>query len=273
MKVVEISVAQMTKTSGFRISNLSRKITEENIEVSPELKNAMANCDPDFESIPQGNVVMQAISDLQLCASADKLEELCHYLFLHESFPAWYPNTANNSIVELRIEIIEHFPLVFLNVLKYYGIPGSTLVTICDHMDLKTLIKSIHQINPERTDHLANLQKLGSALSQLNNPVIGTLRRELFRLTLSAWKTNNWNRLSSIAIWKEWSWALYTGKGIEKRKFLSLIQGIRSHLPRWSPGISGHLCQCLGKAVVFFGTNSNSKSKKKARYFKNGYRG
>ena len=204
-----------------------------NISLNADMLKLMNEFIPSIAELTQTDANTKAISLLQKCHQAGQLEEFSYALIHGNKIPNWLNDTGDLKVCDLLHELLAHYPIYFLNILKEKVIPESQITILSTEIPFEKLCLSIGSIHKSKQALLANISQLYSVLGHLSFTGVTSkeVQEVLFRKVLKAWSSSNWKILSPEAIWNELIWELYVKRGLPSKKFINDLEKSEIQFP------------------------------------------
>jgi hypothetical protein len=232
-RLVQESFHLLAKERNANSEFIISEIKEMNIRLTPLLKNALEEYIPAFSTMYLHKTTNEPCKELLSAEHKDQLHDLICQLINHKQTPSWFGGDGGRDAKDLLNEIVVHYPVKLLQVLKRELISEQQMYWLSQSVSFKKLSASISNLDRTQQSLLGIIQKFYLSLGYIS--VNGVSAKELqyiiFRKVVKAWTSNNWKIISTDNIWNELVWEVCIKRGVSKKEFLLQIEKGKSHFP------------------------------------------
>lgn len=232
-KLVQNSFYSITKNGEINAGQILSEIKKKDIHLTPALRNILTEYIPAFKGLPSNEITKLPDSQLSQLEQKGLLDAFTYYLISQRQIPVWFSCPGDKKIKDWLNEIIRHYPLRFLAVLKREVISESQMSWLNRSLNFEDLVNSISNLHTPQRAVLIILKQFHVSLGNISLKIISPveIQNTLFRKILKAWMNNNWRIISIENIWNELIWDFCVKRGIHQKEFIPDIQKVKSHFP------------------------------------------
>lgn len=225
-KLIRTSFTKMAVELDVSAAEFITEMKSKNIRMTPFLRDSLIACFPAFAALPESERETSAGRQLAGFESRGLLDSLVEHIVVYKRIPLWLGDSDEQEVKTLLHEIIIHYPVKFLQVMKHETISETQMRWLSETISFKELIASIGDLNRERRSTLHILEEFYSALGKatISGVSAGVLREILFRKLIKAWTNNNWKIVSTEQIWNELVWDVCLKYSVPKLDFLKAME-------------------------------------------------
>ena len=232
-RLIQNSFHLLAKEANTNSGFIIEQIKKMDIRLTSLLKNALIEYLPAFSNQQLNEITKVPDDKLLKVAQKGLLDDLIYQLICQKQIPVWLGSPGEREVKDLLNEIVVHYPVKLLQVLKRELISEPQMRWLSQSVSFKELSASIGDMNKTQRSRLSILEKFYLSLGRIS--INGISAKEIqyifFRKVLKAWTTNNWRIISTENIWNELVWDVCTKRGVSKKEFLQQIEKGKSNLP------------------------------------------
>jgi hypothetical protein len=230
--LIEITFDKLSEIATLDQITIVKHIQNNRIQIPTLLKTVLVARHRVFELVSEHTEKTSLSEVIQTYVDEKKIDKLIHDLLSEFELPTWFIHSKAYTYEQVVNELIQQQPLAILAAIRGQKISESQLLRFAQSIHFETLIASLRTLYTAQQQELKNIQKLheNMAFTSIHGMSTKSLQEIIIKKVVTAWRTANWNLITSNSIWNELLWET-SKKGVQPQDFFAAVNAVITMLP------------------------------------------